>query len=162
MDNKKIRREWIQSSQVLSEHKEIEVRQVSAWIVTIDNNVVLISKNGDKWTIPGGHPESGEDNNASLEREVLEESGVNIQHLSKDLLGYYVIEESEGQVSESFLQLRYLVRLTSLVDETFQPSSNDEVKFVNKFNPGDVINHVKWAKDSDDYKLLLHKLDETE
>ena len=47
--------------------------QVSGYIFN-DNNEILIVKNNNVWTIPGGHPECGEKSIDTLNREVMEEA----------------------------------------------------------------------------------------
>ena len=46
----------------------------NAFCVTPDNQVVLISGDGERWGWPGGRPEGGESWEQALRREVLEET----------------------------------------------------------------------------------------
>ena len=160
MNDKKITRKWFQHSQILVEHLNLEIRQVSAWITTSENLIILISKDGVKWSIPGGHPEKNESIDQSLNREILEESGLEISELPRKLLGYYLISEIEDNKEDNYLQLRFQVNLLEDLKENLAPSPTDEVKFVKKVNIKDIPQFVKWAKDSDDYNLLLKNSDE--
>lgn len=60
------------------------VSQVSGYVFNKDKDLLIVkSKN---WTIPGGHPEVGEDYLMALKREVMEEAMVeidNIKYLGK-------------------------------------------------------------------------------
>jgi len=40
--------------------------------------VLLLVNERDEWDLPGGRPEAGEDHRAALEREVREETGLNV------------------------------------------------------------------------------------
>jgi ADP-ribose pyrophosphatase YjhB (NUDIX family) len=42
--------------------------------VTPEGDVVLISEHGDRWDLPAGRPEAGEDWEQTLRREMLEEA----------------------------------------------------------------------------------------
>lgn len=46
----------------------------NAFCLTGDNNVVLISDNGERWGWPGGRPEGDESWEQTLRREVMEEA----------------------------------------------------------------------------------------
>jgi ADP-ribose pyrophosphatase YjhB (NUDIX family) len=46
----------------------------AAAVCVADDRVVLVSDDGERWGIPGGRPEAGEDWAATLRREVLEEA----------------------------------------------------------------------------------------
>ena len=54
--------------------------QVSGYIFN-DKNEMLIVKNGDTWTVPGGHPELYEYTIGTLVREVMEEACVSIKNI---------------------------------------------------------------------------------
>ncbi len=55
------------------------VRQVYGLVLSPDkSSVLVVSKDGKEWTLPGGKPEAGESYAETLEREVYEESAVGI------------------------------------------------------------------------------------
>jgi ADP-ribose pyrophosphatase YjhB (NUDIX family) len=70
---------------------------VAAAIFELDGGIVLVQRAIEpgygKWTFPGGFVERGERAEAAAEREVLEESGVEIE--SKDIVGLY---SYDGQI----------------------------------------------------------------
>jgi ADP-ribose pyrophosphatase YjhB (NUDIX family) len=58
----------------------------SAICFTPDGDVVMVSEDGESWSIPGGRPEPGEDWRQTLDREVFEEACAVVQDAT--LLGY--------------------------------------------------------------------------
>lgn len=150
-----ITRSWFEGSQILPEHEGTEIRQVSAWLHK-DSQILVISKDESKWTIPGGHPEVGETTEESLKREVWEESGVEIDGLEHKLLGYYLIDDNSGAKNEKYLQLRFLVDLNGVDISNAKPSEDHEINFSKLVPVSEVPNYVKWAGDSKDYLLVRY------
>jgi 8-oxo-dGTP diphosphatase len=48
-------------------------------VVIHDNRVLLLLNERGEWDLPGGRPEVGEDHRAALRREVLEETGLDVE-----------------------------------------------------------------------------------
>lgn len=79
----------------------------AASAVIIRDNMVLLQKrvDNDLWSLPGGKMEPGEDIEHTIIREVLEETGYNV-NVSK-LIGVYtdpkcIIAYSDGEVRQQF------------------------------------------------------------
>ena len=58
----------------------------AALCITPENNIVLVSTDGQNWSFPGGRPEENEDWRMTMEREVLEEACVTVKEA--ELLGF--------------------------------------------------------------------------
>lgn len=109
--------------------------QVSGYIFD-EHNKLLIVKNGNTWTIPGGHPEVNETPQETLERELMEEACVTI----KDVKYLGAVEVVEN--GETYYQLRHVARLSEILPfETEWETS--ERKFVNL---DDLHNFITWSK----------------
>ena len=78
--------------------------QVSGYIFN-ENDELLIVKNENTWTVPGGHPELYEYTIGTLVREVMEEACVSIKNIK--YLG--AVEVIEG--NDKYYQLRYVARV---------------------------------------------------
>lgn len=151
-----INRIWVKSNNTLESHKNLEVRQISAWII-LERKANIVSKDGIKWTIPGGHPEAGESLEMSLNREVFEESGIDISNVSRELIGYHIIQKLDGEkVVSEYLQLRYLVQLTAdqINIEELKPVTNDEVKFTKFIEIEKIPEFVEWAGEAEEYGVV--------
>lgn len=108
--------------------------QVSGYIFN-EKNQLLIVKNGDNWTIPGGHPELGESQLETLNREIMEEACVTINNIN--YLGAVEVIENE-----KYYQLRYTAKVHEVLnfDRKWETS---ERKFVELC---DLQNYIKWSK----------------
>ena len=83
--------------------------QVSGYVFN-QNNQLLIVKNGKTWTVPGGHPEAGETQEQTLNRELMEEACVTL----KDANYIGAVEVVEN--GETYYQLRYTAKVDELLD----------------------------------------------
>jgi ADP-ribose pyrophosphatase YjhB (NUDIX family) len=82
--------------------------------LTRDQNIVLVSPDGADWDWPAGRPEAGEDWQATLRREMLEEACANV--LACRLLGF-----SRGQCVRGKQAGLVLVRSIWLAEVELQP-----------------------------------------
>ena len=58
----------------------------AAICITSENNIILVSSDGQHWDLPGGRPEGNEDWRMTMKREVLEEACATVEEAS--LLGF--------------------------------------------------------------------------
>lgn len=82
--------------------------QVSGYIFN-DKNQLLIVKNGNTWTIPGGHPEPNETTLETLNREIMEETCSTITNIN--YLGAVEVVEND----ETYYQLRYTAKVSEML-----------------------------------------------
>lgn len=109
--------------------------QVSGYVFN-ENNQLLIVKNGNTWTIPGGHPEANETYLQTLERELMEEACVTVD--TPNYLGAVEVVENE----DVYYQLRYTARVKEVLP-FIQEWEICERKFVDL---EDLPQYIKWAK----------------
>lgn len=94
---------WIDKFQLKNE----KYTQVSGYIFN-DKNQLLIVRNGKTWTIPGGHPEPGENQLETLNRELMEEACITVDNV--EYLGAVEVVEND----EKYYQLRYTARVKEI------------------------------------------------
>ena len=109
--------------------------QVSGYVFN-DKNELLIVRNDQTWTIPGGHPELNETYLETLNRELMEEACVTLKEVN--YLGAVEVVEN----GETYYQLRYTAKVNELKPFK-QEWEIGERKFV-KLN--DLANYIKWSK----------------
>ena len=96
---------------------------------------LLIVKNQNTWTIPGGHPEAGETKEETLKRELMEEACITL----KDIHYLGAVEVVEN--GETYYQLRYTAKVNELLP--FQQEWEIcERKFVDF---ADLSKYIIWA-----------------
>ena len=108
--------------------------QVSGYVFN-DDNQLLIVKNGNTWTVPGGHPEQGETYLDTLNRELMEEACVTLKDIN--YLGAVEVVEN----GETYYQLRYTAKVNEL-RPFVQEWEIGERLFVDL---NDLPKYIKWA-----------------
>lgn len=108
--------------------------QVSGYIFNEDNQLLIV-RNGDTWTIPGGHPEANETQLDTLNREIMEEACVTIKDVN--YLGAVEVVEDE-----QYYQIRYTAKVDKVLDFN-QQWETSERKFIDL---EDLPNYIKWSK----------------
>lgn len=53
-------REWFSNLEVSDIHKNLRVKQVTCFIITKDKKLLLVSKDGSKWSVTAGHYEASQ------------------------------------------------------------------------------------------------------
>jgi len=158
MDQKKFTRNWFESKEILSQHIDLEVKQIYVWVISDDNVVAIVTKYDGSSQFPGGHPEEGESNVETAVREVNEEVGLDISAYISNLrfFGYYLIEEN----NEKYLQLRYLLQLP-MISQAYPLAINersDEERPVASAQWVELTklpNYIPWTKGLEEYSNVM-------
>lgn len=158
---------WKASSTVSHTDSVYPCRQVYVWLVTQDEQVVIVSKDGTHWQMPGGKPEIGESLTETAVREVYEETGLDITTLSERIgtFGYYIVKEP-GATPACYLQIRCLLNLPSAaadlvlrVDkEDDEQSSEDVILYTQCVPLAELAQFIPWMPQSGEYRYLSDHL----
>ena len=87
------------------------VKRVKALIIS-SNNKILLASNYKDYQFPGGHMEEDESYNEALNRELLEETGVNFElkdNLTPDLKLYRYYENYHETKDNTILEINYFI-----------------------------------------------------
>lgn len=111
-DGREVYLEWFEAADY---PKDVKISQVVGFCVN-ENGEILIIKNKRGWGFPGGHPETGEMPEETLNREVLEEAYVTVKN--PRLLGYMEVKDPQNQSVEGkhYVQLRYLTEVQDVLN----------------------------------------------
>lgn len=153
---------WQQSPNIKNGHIRIKIAQIYCWLITNDKKIVIVSKNGKDWQLPGGKPDLARNENMAqtVTREVLEETGLDITKKVAGLkqFGYYVVTEPDGQI---ILQIRTCLRLdvgvndykSSPPEDKNQPDK-DKVRYVKLASISQLLRLIPWMSESGEFKTL--------
>ncbi|WP_160680282.1 NUDIX domain-containing protein [Clostridium sp. C8-1-8] len=118
----------------------IEVTQVYGIVFTKDGRILLRIENG-QYQLTGGKPETSDgDMEATLKREMLEESNVIISKAY--IVGYQLVEEEDG--SEPYAQ----VRMTAMIENIGEQQPDiDNGRIYGRFltTPTKAANLLNWG-----------------
>lgn len=152
---------WFARPTVHAEHSHLPVRQVYAWLLTAGRQVILVSKNGVVWQLPGGKPGLEETHLQTMLREVKEETGLDLASCAgaARLFGYYLVLDQEDGCA--YLQLRMAVELAvdQLTFSTREPEDDPEegkIHFIKLCHVDDIETWMPWA--SAEKNTLLQSL----
>jgi len=83
-------------------------------VIFQDDSVLLIERGQEPlkgwWTLPGGLVETGERLDQALRREVLEETGLNVEPLTVAAIFERIMPDAEGRTEFHYVIIDYLCR----------------------------------------------------
>ena len=137
-------------------HKNVEIKQIYARIyVKSINKIVIVSKDGKNWQMPWWKPERWETIFETLQREVYEETSINILgDCNFTLFWYYLVEEDWVE----YLQLRYFMEIDNIDIGLLKPSeknSPDSIKFVKLVTIKEIKSMLPWIDKSWEFTSIL-------
>ncbi|NLB12027.1 NUDIX hydrolase [Candidatus Dojkabacteria bacterium] len=155
-------RRWYPDTQIREEHKNLEVRQVTCFVISKDKKLLLVSKDESSWSITAGHYEQKKDSTYidTAIREVYEESGLHTssQRNSIKEMGYYIVEDIEkktGKILEKYIQIRMFLRLDKEAkDLSLKPNEKDQVKYAQFFSLEKSLELIRWLEESPEWKII--------
>lgn len=164
-DMSKVTREWRVVHKMPEDDPDMPIRQVYTWLLTSDRQMVIVSKDGEKWQLPGGKPDAGENALQAAIREVFEETGVDIMRYQDQInfFGEYSLEDHDTVVHPPrYRQVRTWVQLDepasalrlSTAGEAAGQRPEDAVRFVNTVPVKDILSYIPWLEKTDEYKAL--------
>lgn len=163
-DMSKITREWRIIQDTPESVPGSPIRQVYVWLLTADEKVIIVSKDGENWQLPGGKPDPDENTVQTAVREVHEETGVDLSAYQQNLtfFGEYTINDPSPDTPDVYRQVRSWVKIPQTAAEldltTGHESTGqrpeDAVRFVQAVPVNEVHTHIPWLPQADEYKAL--------
>lgn len=154
-------RDWISNISINTVDEILPIHQIYCWLITEDNNIIIVSKDWIKRQLPWWKPNISENALDTLLREVYEETWINIDNLldSTKLFGYYRINENW----EQYLQLRFILRLPYVVDSSaLSPNEvlweEDHIKFIKIVPIIHLSEYIPRLPKSDEFKSFTESV----
>lgn len=158
-------RQWVQSDSVNHEHSSLPILQVYVWIKTTDKKIIIVSKDGENWQFPGGHPEEGETLLETAKRETYEETGISIDIDGLTFFGYYKIVEEDETEKKEYLQTRFFYQLDKssaelnlMTQERVEEAEQEKIKFIEAVDLEEATKRISWLSSTDEYKYFASSL----
>lgn len=132
----------------------------SAGGVVLNENgeVLVVSQQGETWSLPKGHVDEGETHRDAAEREICEESGVCAVTYIKDLGEYERYRTGRGGVGDDTSELKHITMFLyrgNAADAAPQGSEHPEVRWVEREAVVDLLTN---PKDKEFFRNILSEL----
>lgn len=151
----------------------IRHRVIQVWVINSSNEVLIQKRSLTKDTYPGkwyvslgGHIEAGEDNFQAIQREFMEELGLDVSALSNDIRYLFTFKEieylNEGEFIDNEIYDVYYLKLDLDLDElVLQEEEVAEVKFINfkDFKKAILDRDETFWIHEEGFKLLIENLE---
>jgi len=115
-------------------------------VLNSQGEVLVVSQNGDSWSLPKGHLEKGEDDRAAAEREIREESGLTEFQFLKELGSYERSRIGRGGRGEDPAEIKKITMfLFCAANGSLGPRDveHPEARWVKKENIAALLTHPK-------------------
>jgi len=146
---------WYPQNQINIVDYLYPIRQIYVYVITEDEKILLVSKDNSKWQIPGGKPNKGENLLEAAQREVYEETGLEIdqKYLASNLKfeGYYKVEKENSLFLQLRLSLKYNKKSSEIKLEPIEDMTQveeDIIKYAKFISQDDIKNKIKWFQES--------------
>ncbi len=123
-----------------------KVQSAGGVILNQRGEVVVVSQQGDSWSLPKGHVDLGESALAATKREVAEESGITELQLVRNLGSYERYRIGKGGTGEDTNELKEIhMFLFTTSEDILAPidPGNPEARWVPIDDVADILTHPK-------------------
>lgn len=161
---KNIKMAWQSNNRISKSHRDLEVKQVYCWVITKDSKILVVSKDGENWQLPGGKPNSANENiQSTVVREIEEETGLDLEYYknSIEIFGYYIVSENQDTKDNIFLQIRTKISIYIDSDDlSLEPQEDesqdesDKIKYVKAVTINQLVSLIPWMKSTGEYKVI--------
>jgi ADP-ribose pyrophosphatase YjhB (NUDIX family) len=128
----------------------MEIRETAGGIVVgPDNKIVVVSQNGDSWSLPKGGVDDGETPLQTAEREIREESGINDLELVCELGTYNrarIGKDGHGDMPNQMKEITFFLFKTKQKELQPEDLLNPEAIWLSW---GEAANRLTHAKDKE-------------
>jgi 8-oxo-dGTP pyrophosphatase MutT (NUDIX family) len=135
------------------------IQQVYGFVFNEEGNILLIKLPEGNWCLPGGGPESFDENwKETLKREVLEEADVEIINIKPVCYLISKCEKEDKNNAKQGIMLRAIAEVKEIKEQTSDPAHGkiNERTFV---SPKEFLKYCNWSENGKvQLKLALKKL----
>jgi ADP-ribose pyrophosphatase YjhB (NUDIX family) len=110
------------------------------------NKIVVVSQNGDSWSLPKGHIEESEDAEQAAVREIQEETGIQDVKVIDVVGAYERTRIGKGGIGENFDDIRHITMFLCITNQAeLEPidPANPEAIWLSVQDVADKLTHPK-------------------
>jgi ADP-ribose pyrophosphatase YjhB (NUDIX family) len=110
------------------------------------NKIVVVSQNGDSWSLPKGHIEESEDAEQAAVREIQEETGIQDVKVIDVVGAYERTRIGKGGIGENLEDIRHITMFLCITNQTdLKPidPTNPEAIWLSVQDVADKLTHPK-------------------
>lgn len=134
------------------------IHKSAGGVVLNKGRIVVVSQNGNSWSLPKGHLDEGEDELTAAKREIREECGITDLKLVKKLGTYKRFRISKDGKSEDKSDQKVITIFLFLTSqENLQPEDPDNPKAV-WLSPEQAVDLLTHQKDKEFLKSQIPKI----
>ena len=124
-----------------------ETKSAGGVVMNNKGQILIVSQNGDSWSLPKGHIDEGEDDITAAKREVYEESGIDQLELIGKLGNYQRSRIGKNGKGEDKSEIKTIIMFLFRTN-------------MNVLKPIDVANpEARWVEKGEILRLLTHPKD---
>ncbi|MCR4279893.1 MAG: NUDIX domain-containing protein [Candidatus Komeilibacteria bacterium] len=141
----------------MDEAQTKETYSAGGVVLNTAGQVLVVSQNGDSWSLPKGRIDPGEDAITAARREIHEESGVSDLKFVDELGVYkrYRLSKDGGESKTELKSITMFLFTTTQTDLAPLDPHNPEARWVNKEKVAELLTH---PKDKDYFNSIIERL----
>lgn len=127
-------------------------------VVGPGNKILVVNQNGDSWSLPKGHLDSGEDEESAATREIFEESGIQDVHIIEKLGEYKRGRIGKGGIGENLEQMKHITMFLCVTNQEELKPIDPENPSAEWLNVQDVADKLTHPKDKEFFRSIIPRL----
>lgn len=122
------------------------------------NKIVVVSQNGDSWSLPKGHIDESEDAEQAAVREIQEETGIQDVKVFDVIGAYERTRIGKGGVGEDFEDVRHITMFLCITNQTELQPVDPENPIAEWLSIQDVADRLTHSKDKEFFHSITPKV----
>lgn len=129
-----------------------------AVVIGPGNKILVVNQHGNSWSLPKGHLEPGEDEEAAATREIFEESGIQDLHIIDELGQYERARIGADGTGEDPTHMKHITMFLAVTNQ-------EELRPIDPENPAaewldiqDVADRLTHPKDKEFFRSALARI----
>lgn len=134
-----------------------QTKSAGGIVINPDNQILIVQEFGEYWGLPRGHIEDGEDELATAEREIKEETGItNLTKIAD--LGSYTRSTFDSNGLSNHKEMKHITYFAFKTEQIDLSPQDSDITDVGWFNPKDAEVMFINKEDLEFFKSAMRKI----